>query len=427
MVVATGDLRLPRLCRRDARAELDRLYRKHGDEVQRYARLVLHSAPDAEDVAQTTFMRALRALERGEAVEKPRNWLIRIAHNECRRVLQARSRRALEVELEDVAVEQREPGRAEELRRALGHLASKQREALVLRELEGRSYVEIAEALGLSESAVETLIFRARRALREQLEDAVGCDEAATLLQAEVLSLDERRRLRAHTRACAGCAALERRARGRKSALRRIASSLGLPWWGAKAAVLALGVGAAGTVLGLSTAEPHGHLFPVTNVAPISVDRPSAPAVLSVRHEAAAAKARHLVRAPAAVRRSTPAAKPRLGLRRPQPLVEAAAPAPAPASGPAASAAPPAATRPSAPAPTAPAAAPAPAPEAAPAPSPPPAAVAVTTPAVSVPAVTAATPVAAATTPVDAVTTPAVTTPAVTVTVPAVAVAPLSP
>src|ERR671936_346335 len=64
---------------------------------------------------------------------------------------------------------------AEDLSRALSHLAFNQRSALVMRELEGRSYVEIAAALDISVKAVETLLFRARRALREQLEGSLTC------------------------------------------------------------------------------------------------------------------------------------------------------------------------------------------------------------------------------------------------------------
>ena len=172
MVVIAGDARILGFGRRDASAEVDRLYRRHADEVLRYVMLVLRSRTDAEDVVQATFIRAFRALARGERVQKPRNWLIKIAHNECRRALATRSRRAVEVELEEVPVEQAESGRAESLRAALSQLTPKQREALVLRELEGRSYSEIATTLEVSESAVETLLFRARRAVREQLEDA---------------------------------------------------------------------------------------------------------------------------------------------------------------------------------------------------------------------------------------------------------------
>src|SRR5260221_11725923 len=90
MVVASGDVRLPRFLRREAGAEVDRLYRRHSGEVLRYALLVLRSRTDAEDITQTVFLRALRAIERGEMVRTPRNWLIKITHNECRRLLATR-------------------------------------------------------------------------------------------------------------------------------------------------------------------------------------------------------------------------------------------------------------------------------------------------------------------------------------------------
>src|SRR5882672_9419318 len=265
MVVATGDVRLPRFLRRDAGAEVERLYRKHAADVLRYALLVLRSRSDAEDVTQAVFMRALGALERGEKVRTPRNWLIKIAHNECRRLI---SSRKLHVELpEQLAAEPEEPGQAEELRRAMAGLPPAQRQALVLRELEGRSYNEIAAALSLSVSAVETLIFRARRSLREQLEGAMSCEEFAGLLD----DPDARARVRAHTRICAACATLERQARGRKSALRRIASSLGLPWWGAKLAAVALT-----TVAGVATVVPrdHANQHPTPTPVPRSVRAP---------------------------------------------------------------------------------------------------------------------------------------------------------
>lgn len=255
MVVAT--LRLPR---RGAENELDRLYRRHADEVLRYAQLVLRSQPDAEDVVQTTFVRAFRALERGEQVQKPRNWLIKIAHNECRRFLAARK---FEAELpETLSAETHEPGRAEDLTRALQVLAPAQRQALVLRELEGRSYAEIADTLGLSQSAVETLIFRARRAVREQLELGVSCEEFPALLEA-----GDRARVRAHTRVCADCATLERQARGRKSALHRIASGFFFPKL--VAGLLATGAAVSVTVAALP------HRTPLPDVTPLQVDKPA--------------------------------------------------------------------------------------------------------------------------------------------------------
>jgi RNA polymerase sigma factor (sigma-70 family) len=260
MVVASGDVRLPRLLRREAGAEVDRLYRRHSGEVLRYAMLVLRSRTDAEDVTQSVFLRALRAIERGEKVRTPRNWLIKIAHNECRRLVASRK---LHLELPDeIAVEPVEPGRAEELRAAMDALPATQRHALVLRELEGRTYAEIAQSLDVSESAVETLIFRARRAVREQLEHAMSCEEFGALLDDPAA----RARVRAHARVCAPCATLDHQSRGRKGALKRIASALGLPWWGAKLAGVAL---TTATVAAVAVSAPHDGSHPaVPSVQP---------------------------------------------------------------------------------------------------------------------------------------------------------------
>jgi RNA polymerase sigma-70 factor, ECF subfamily len=163
----------PLLARQNPDRAFERLYRKHAGDVYRYALVVLRNEADAEDVTQTTFMNAYRALERGEKPRTPQNWLIAIAHNVCRQRFRQTQRRPNEVELNEELAEayvEDDAVSAEDIRRALGHLAFNQRAALVMRELEGRSYQEIAEILGVSVSAVETLIFRARRALREQLE-----------------------------------------------------------------------------------------------------------------------------------------------------------------------------------------------------------------------------------------------------------------
>ena len=67
-----------------AAAALDDLYRHHVGEVYRYTYAVLGNHADAEDVTQTTFVNALRALERGEAPRNPSSWLIAIAQNVVR-------------------------------------------------------------------------------------------------------------------------------------------------------------------------------------------------------------------------------------------------------------------------------------------------------------------------------------------------------
>ena len=84
-----------------------------------------------------------------------------------------------------------------------------QREALVLREMEGRSYKEISAILEVSETALESLIFRARRSLAEELENLVTCDRAELALSQQTdgrLSRKERKRLVAHLDECPSCA-----------------------------------------------------------------------------------------------------------------------------------------------------------------------------------------------------------------------------
>ena len=207
----------------------ERLYRRHVTDVYRYVLAVLQNEADAEDATQTTFLSAYRAFERGQRPDRPQNWLIAIAHNVCRQRFRESARRPRLVELEDdVAAREVDDGtpNAEDIRRALGYLAFNQRAALVMRELQGRSYGEIADILGVSNGAVETLLFRARRAMREQLEGGLTCGDAELALSKRVdgeLSFGERGALRAHLRECAECAALERRLRFRGRALKKIA------------------------------------------------------------------------------------------------------------------------------------------------------------------------------------------------------------
>ena len=156
--------------RRPTRAVLEGLYRRYASDVYHYALAVLRNPADAEDVTQTTFLNAYRAMQRGEQPLKPQNWLIKIAHNAARSRYQRVSRRVKEVPLDDhieqLSVAEEDKPDVEAVLEALGRLPMNQRAALVLRELEGRTYAEIADTLNVSVPAVETLIFRARRALR---------------------------------------------------------------------------------------------------------------------------------------------------------------------------------------------------------------------------------------------------------------------
>ena len=251
--------------------ELDELYRRHAAEVFRYAYAVLGNRADAEDVTQTTFVNALRALERGEQPRKPSNWLITIAHNLIRQRFRQQQTRPHEVELDrDVPATEADDDAPsiDELVRALQRIPATQRQALVLRELEGRSYAEIGEMLGVSQSALEALIFRARRSLAEELENLVTCDRAEFALSRHSdgrLGRKERRRLLAHLDECESCARIAARSMKHRRAFKVLAvlplpfsmmffkgapsayAAAGLPTIGAgTAAGTAAGVGAAG-------------------------------------------------------------------------------------------------------------------------------------------------------------------------------------
>jgi RNA polymerase sigma factor (sigma-70 family) len=221
----------PVLARTRPDRSFERLYQRHAGDVYRYALAVMRNQSDAEDVTQTTFLNAYRAFQRGERPEKEQNWLIVIAHNVCRQRFRQSARRPTEVSFDDdvahgIVTDDPAPT-SDDIRRALGHLAFNQRAALVMRELEGRTYAEIAEILELSTGAVETLIFRARRALREQLETSLSCGEAELAISRQLdgrLDRKEKGALRAHLRECEDCATFARRQRAQRSALKSLAA-----------------------------------------------------------------------------------------------------------------------------------------------------------------------------------------------------------
>src|SRR3954449_5689436 len=236
----------------------ERMYRRYVGDVYRYALAVMRNPADAEDVTQTTFMNAYRAFaEKGDRPEKPQNWLIAIAHNVCRQRFRQSARRPSEVAFEDdiadTIVDDEAPS-AEDIRRALGHLGFNQRAALVMRELEGRTYAEIAEILEVSTSAVETLIFRARRALREQLDGSLTCGEAEFAISRQLdgrLPRQERAQLRSHLRECQECGTFARRQRAQRGAIKSLAL---VPVPGSLTSLFGGGGAAVGTSLALKAA-----------------------------------------------------------------------------------------------------------------------------------------------------------------------------
>jgi len=289
----------------------ERLYRRHVADVYRYALAVLANPADAEDVTQTTFLNAYRAYQRGQRPERPGNWLIVIAQNVCRQRFRQAARHPGVVPLDDdhadsVLVDD-EPHTLDEVRIALSRLAFNQRAALVMRGVHGHSYAEIAQALGLSQSAVETLLFRARRALREQIENTLTCSEAEQAISRQLdrrLGHRDKGRLRAHLRACPDCATLARRLRAQRSSLKMLVavplpSSLAT-FFGSNAAVVGGGVATKAAAFGAVAllvggggyeAAQHGVPHRLSHPRPETVTRTRAapPAAPIVSTSAAAA------------------------------------------------------------------------------------------------------------------------------------------
>jgi RNA polymerase sigma-70 factor, ECF subfamily len=163
----------------DARAAVDRsfeqLYRGHHADVFRAALRELGNVHDAEDVTQAAFVDAYRAVLRGSRPEAPRAWLLAIAENVRRRRYRTSLRRPREEPIDaDFPLAAELPHElAHTLAEALAELPSEQRKVFVLRELGGLSYDEIADEIGSTVGAIQMLLFRARRALRERLEPPV--------------------------------------------------------------------------------------------------------------------------------------------------------------------------------------------------------------------------------------------------------------
>jgi RNA polymerase sigma-70 factor, ECF subfamily len=156
----------------DADRSFERIYRRHRREVYGSVLRDVRDPDEAEDLTQAAFLNAFRAMRRGDVPEKPRAWLLTIARNVVRRRAKLRAERPQEVELDsELLLTLDEDGSASaDIHAALVRLTDAQREAILLREIQGRSYAEISFELGLSLAAVEALIFRARRALAEELE-----------------------------------------------------------------------------------------------------------------------------------------------------------------------------------------------------------------------------------------------------------------
>jgi RNA polymerase sigma factor (sigma-70 family) len=140
-------------------------------------RLLLRDADDAEDAAQQVFLSAYRSMLGGSEPQDPAAWLGTIARNESRARIRAGMERPLTLVEQDAASADAahvaaQHAEIEALCAALAELPQQQRDAIVLREFYGLSYDEVRAALGVTDAAVESLIFRARKRLQEELRPA---------------------------------------------------------------------------------------------------------------------------------------------------------------------------------------------------------------------------------------------------------------
>lgn len=205
-----GDERLVGLARRGDQRAFETIFQRYHQELYRFCRAILADPHEAQDALQSTMEAALRTLPDEERRIALRPWLYRVAHNESISILRRRRPLvdpALPEPPEPTADSQAEPReRLRQLVADLGALPDRQRAALVMRELSGLGYPEIAQALDASEAAARQVVYEARLALREVAQGReMECDEVRLALSERDGRILRGRRLRAHLRACETC------------------------------------------------------------------------------------------------------------------------------------------------------------------------------------------------------------------------------
>jgi RNA polymerase sigma factor (sigma-70 family) len=221
-----------RLARRAARGDSDAfaaIFRRYQQDLYRYCVAILGDPQDAQDALQNTMVKALAALpgERRQIELKP--WLYRVAHNESIE-LRRRARPTAPLDhaapapgagLEQTAADR---NRLRDLLADLGELPVRQRGALVMRELGGLNFEQIAAALDTSPGAARQVLYEARRSL-QQMSDGreMTCDAVTALLSEHDGRVARRRDLRAHLRDCADCRRFAEDIRSRGETLAGIA------------------------------------------------------------------------------------------------------------------------------------------------------------------------------------------------------------
>jgi RNA polymerase sigma-70 factor (ECF subfamily) len=177
----TGDAALLAAYRHGDVRAFETLYDRYHGRLRALSVRFLADAAEADDVVQETFLRLLRIADRVDEGFKVMAWLHRVAENLCLTLLRRRGRVQLVSGDEEWILATRDQHRARQpdqayemgqardrLRRVAAGLPAQQRAAFLLREVEGLAYGDIADRLGISHGAVESLLFRARRRFKKE-------------------------------------------------------------------------------------------------------------------------------------------------------------------------------------------------------------------------------------------------------------------
>jgi RNA polymerase sigma factor (sigma-70 family) len=254
-----SDEQLVALFRAGSDAAFGVIHDRYRQRLFAYARQMLGgSRQDAEDALQDVFMRAYSSLRSHDRPLSLRAWLYRVAHNRC--IDQLRKPTPQAADLFDTSRKplhdpMDEAERREDLRRLVAdvrRLPEQQRSALLMREIDGLSYAELGDALGISLQAVKSLLVRARIGLVEAVEARdTACSEIRLNL-AESFDRGTRSSglTRRHLRDCPGCVEYRAQLRGVCQGLSVLAPTAGGPF---TAMLKLVGLGGAGSA-GAATA-----------------------------------------------------------------------------------------------------------------------------------------------------------------------------
>lgn len=147
------------------------LFHRYKDRMYNFAYKMLGNEDSAGDVTQEVFIKLFRSRNNSSQINNLKNWLFILTRNLClNSIRDQKSQIGLEAIEEFPGKNETLEPQSLKIRQALAEIEPSLKEALILREYQGFSYKEISEILGLSDSAVKSLLFRARLRLKEIFE-----------------------------------------------------------------------------------------------------------------------------------------------------------------------------------------------------------------------------------------------------------------